>query len=143
MTKVTFEFKNRILEINGKEYPVAERTGALVQRITEEHDEKLKELTEYERYKVLISAILGEEAFEELFPSGEEESLNKMAQVAWYAQEEFNADIKEMEKQQRQKQTKGTLDDMNQFAARLAKVNKEITSALSKAELATAKRKRK
>lgn len=143
MTKVTFEFKNRILEINGKEYPVAERTGALVQRITEEHDEKLKELTEYERYKVLISAILGEEAFEELFPSGEEESLNKMAQVAWYAQEEFNADIKEMEKQQRQKQTKGTLDDMNQFAARLAKVNKEITSALSKVELATAKRKRK
>lgn len=143
MTKVTFEFKNRILEINGKEYPVAERTGALVQRITEEHDEKLKELTEYERYKVLISAILGEEAFEELFPSGEEESLNKMAQVAWYAQEEFNADIKEMEKQQRQKQTKETLDDMNQFAARLAKVNKEITSALSKAELATAKRKRK
>lgn len=143
MTKVTFEFKNRILEINGKEYPVAERTGALVQRITEEHDEKLKELTEYERYKVLISAILGEEAFEELFPSGEEESLNKMAQVAWYAQEEFNADIKEMEKQQRQKQTKETLDDMNQFAARLAKVNKEITSALSKAELATAERKRK
>lgn len=143
MTKVTFEFKNRILEINGKEYPVAERTGALVQRITEEHDEKLKELTEYERYKVLISAILGEEAFEELFPSGEEESLNKMAQVAWYAQEEFNADIKEMEKQQRQKQTKETLDDMNQFAARLAKVNKEITSALSKVELATAKRKRK
>ncbi|HIZ77989.1 MAG TPA: hypothetical protein H9669_10310 [Firmicutes bacterium] len=143
MTKVIFGTKSRALEINGKEYQIAERTGTLVKRITEEHDEKLGELTEYERYKVLISAILGEEAFAELFPNGEEESLNKMAQVAWYAQEEFNADIKEMERQKRQKQTEDTLEDMEKFTAKLAKVNKEVTSALSKAELAAAKRKRR
>ena len=66
-----------------------------------------------------------------------------MAQVAWYAQEEFNADIKEMERQKRQKQTEDTLEDMEKFTAKLAKVNKEVTSALSKAELAAAKRKRR
>ena len=42
-----------------------------------------------------------------------------------------------------QKQTEETLEDMEKFTAKLAKVNKEVTSALSKAELAAAKTQKK
>lgn len=92
MAKIQFEAPVRkILEINGKEYPIATRTGALEKRIIAEHDTKLGKMTEYERYHILIDLLLGKGTFDELFPKGEDDSLDMMAEVAYVAQHEFNA----------------------------------------------------
>lgn len=98
MAKINFEKPaQKILEINGKDYPIAQRTGALEKRIIAEHDAKLSTMTEYERYKVLIDLLLGDGVFAELFPHGEDDNLDLMAQVAFVAQQEFNAEKKALE----------------------------------------------
>lgn len=99
MAKIQFEAPvQKVLEINGKEYPIAQRTGALEKRIIAEHDAKLGKMTEYERYKVLIDLLLGDGVFAELFPDGENDNLDMMAQVAFVAQQEFNAEKKALER---------------------------------------------
>ena len=99
MAKIQFEAPvQKVLEINGKEYPIAQRTGALEKRIIAEHDAKLGKMTEYERYKVLIDLLLGNGTFAELFPDGENGNLDMMAEVAYVAQHEFNADKREIER---------------------------------------------
>lgn len=99
MTKIQFEAPvQKVLEINGKEYPIAQRTGALEKRIIAEHDAKLGKMTEYERYKVLVDLLLGNGTFAELFPDGENGNLDMMAEVAYVAQHEFNAEKREIER---------------------------------------------
>ena len=99
MTKIQFKAPvQKVLEINGKEYPIAQRTGALEKRIIAEHDAKLGKMTEYERYKVLIDLLLGNGTFAELFPDGENGNLDMMAEVAYVAQHEFNAEKREIER---------------------------------------------
>lgn len=140
--KITFdESAQRALEINNAVYPIATRTGELEKRLIDEHDSVRMELTEYERYKVLISLLLGEDAFTELFPSGEAESLDKMAQVAYHAQKEFNADIEALEAQK--------IDDelssagVDKMINTLDKFNKQVDATMQKAELTKATKKRK
>lgn len=99
MTKIQFKAPvQKVLEINGKDYPIAQRTGALEKRIISEHDAKLGKMTEYERYKVLIDLLLGNGVFAELFPDGENGNLDMMAEVAYVAQHEFNAEKREIER---------------------------------------------
>lgn len=141
-TKVNLnEGAQRALEINGKIYNIAQRTGELEQKIITEHDAVRDELTEYERYNVIISLLLGEKAFAELFPGGEAESLDKMAQIAYYAQKEFNADITALEKQKLEEGFESSgLDAMTN---KLGGINKQIDSTLAKAEWAKKQASRK
>lgn len=88
----------KVLEINGKEYEIAQRTGALEKRIIEEHDKKMVEMTEFQRCKVIIDLILGDGVFEEIFPGGENDNLDMMAEVAYVAQHEFNAEKRAAER---------------------------------------------
>ena len=98
MAKINFDKPaQKILEINGKDYPIAQRTGALEKRIIAEHDRKLGKMTEFEQYKIIIDLLLGRGVFEELFPAGEDDNLDLMAQVAFVAQREFNAEKKALE----------------------------------------------
>lgn len=134
-TKISLnEGTQRALEINNVVYPIAQRTGELEQRIIAEHDAIRDELTEYERYKVIISLLLGEKAFNELFPGGESECLDKMAQVAYHAQKEFNADIAALEKQKLAEEFDSVgLDAMTD---KLSKFNEQVDQTLTKAEQA-------
>lgn len=134
MSVVNFTETQRNLEINGVIYPIAHRTAQLEERLAKEHDDIRETLTEYQRYKVLISLLLGEEAFAELFPLGEGDSLDKMAQVAWYAIREYQADYNKLEREK----LKGTIKDagIEEITSTLSNVNKQIDGILSKAERA-------
>lgn len=136
MTKkiVLEEGAQRALEINGKIYNIAQRTGELEQKIIDEHDSVRTELTEYERYKVLITLFLGETAFDELFPLGEADSLDRMAQIAYHAQHEFNAGITALEKQKLEEQFDET--GLDAIESKLSGFNRQIDKTLAKAEWA-------
>jgi len=141
--KIMFdESAQRALEINNAVYPIATRTGTLEKRLIDEHDSVRLELTEYERYKVLISLLLGEATFTELFPAGEAESLDKMAQVAYHAQKEFNADIEALEVKKIDEDLNSA--GVNKMINTLDRFNKQIDATIQKAELAkTTTKKRK
>lgn len=141
-TKISLnEGTQRALEINNIVYPIAQRTGEIEQRLIAEHDAVRDELTEYERYKVIISLLLGEKAFTELFPAGKAESLDKMAQVAYYAQKEFNADITALEKQKLEEEFSAT--GLNEITGKLNNFNKQIDSTLTKVDWAKKQASRK
>lgn len=134
-TKINLqESKDRAIEVNNVIYPIAKRTGELEERILEEHDSKLDELTEYERYKVLISLILGEAAFDKLFPKGKQENLDLMGQIYVCAQREFNADIVELEKQKLSEQISAS--GVDELTGALDRFNRQIDKTISKAEMA-------
>lgn len=138
-TKVEFkESAVHAIEVNGIVYDVAERTGELEQKIIAEYDEKQETMTEYERYKTLICLLLGEDDFTEIFPGGEKESLNKMAQVAWYAQREFNAEANAIEKQKLAEKIENS--GVEEVTEKLDKFNRQVDKTVSKAN--TAKKKK-
>lgn len=132
MTKIELKTPvKKILEINGKDYPLASRTGALEKRIIAEHDRKLGTMTEYEQYKVIISLLLGENAFAELFPNGEEENLDMMAQVAYVAQDEFNAEKKAIQRQKIEDDVKDI--GLDQMIENMSAFNKQVNQVMSNA----------
>lgn len=98
MAKIQFKAPvQKVLEINGKDYPIAQRTGALEKRIREKQA-KSWGMSEYEEYREVIDIILGEGAFNSIFPDGENANLDNIAQVAFVAQQEFNAEKKALER---------------------------------------------
>lgn len=121
----------KILEINGKEYPLASRTGALEKRIIAEHDKKLGTMTEYEQYKVIISLLLSENAFAELFPNGEDENLDMMAQVAYVAQDELNAEKKAIQRQKIEDDVKDM--GLDRMIENMSAFNKQVNQVMSNA----------
>lgn len=98
-----YEVKQHILEINEKEYIIPIRTGKIEKKI-KEHDRKIGQVSEYESNKEIIEILIGKNAFKEIFPKGEDESLDYIANVAYYAIEAFNADKNALEKEQLEKQ---------------------------------------
>lgn len=135
MAKIQFEAPvQKVLEINGKDYPLAQRTGALEKRIIAEHDKRLGTMTEYEQYKIIISLLLGESAFAELFPHGEDESLDLMAQVAYVAQDEFNAEKRKIQRQKIDDDVKNM--GIDKMMEAMQSFNKQSTQLMNNANLA-------
>lgn len=135
MAKIQFEAPvQKVLEINGKDYPIAQRTGALEKRIIAEHDAKLSKMTEYERYKVLIDLLLGKGTFEELFPDGENGNLDMMAEVAYVAQHEFNAEKREIERKRIEDDMSNI--GMDKMLSAMQSFNKQTNQLMSNAAAA-------
>lgn len=128
----------RSLVINGKEYPVAQRTGAIEKRIIEEHDNKLTELTEYDRCKVIINLLLGDGVFGELFPNSEDDNLDMMAEVAYVAQREFNADRKALERKRIDQDIKDA--GIDKMINALKDFNKQTGKVMNNAAIMSSKR---
>lgn len=135
MAKIQFEAPvQKVLEINGKDYPIAQRTGALEKRIIAEHDAKLGKLTEFERYSILIDLLLGEGTFKELFPKGEDDNLDMMAEVAYVAQHEFNAEKRAIERKRIEDDMSNI--GMDKMVEAMQSFNKQSTQLMNNAAMA-------
>ena len=83
-TVLTFEEKHHILEVDGVEYEIPQRTAELEEKIRE-HDAKLPELTEYEGNMLLLEILFGKEKAQQMFPDGKNTNLDKLAKCAYLA----------------------------------------------------------
>lgn len=95
--------KQHTITVNGTTYELPVRTGKL-EKMLLEHDKNAAVLSEYESNKALIELLLGEEAFAAVFPEGEDANLDDISTLAFYAVEAFNANRKELEAEQVNKQ---------------------------------------
>lgn len=129
------------IEVDNVVYPIAQRTGELEKSIISEYDEKLSEMTEYEKYKTLTTLLLGKKAFDSIFPLGEKESLDKMAQIAWYAQKGFNTNINQLESEKVQESME--LSGIDELTDKLKSFNKQVDSTIAKSEQLQTQKKRK
>lgn len=96
MSKMALEYteKHHILEVDGVEYEVPQRTAALMEKIYE-HDKKIGKVSEYESNISLLEILFGERAVKQMFPDENETNLDKLSKCARLAialfMAEFNA----------------------------------------------------
>lgn len=83
-TKIELELNTYELEINGKPYPIVQRTEETESKIRA-RDEKINKVSEYESNIELLNILLGESAVREIFPNGKSSNLDMIAKAAYYA----------------------------------------------------------
>lgn len=92
MSKMTLDYieKHHILEVDGKEYEIPQRTVEIEAKI-KEHDETIEVYTEYENNMKMLEILFGEKAAKEMFPDVKTTNLDKlskcvkMALAAYYS----------------------------------------------------------
>lgn len=79
MSKKTLEYieKHHILEVDGIEYEIPQRTPELEEKIRE-HDANLPAMTEYEGNMSMLRILFGDENAERMFPDKENTNLDKL-----------------------------------------------------------------
>lgn len=80
ITKFEFEEKHYILEVDGIEYEIPQRTAALEQKIRE-HDENISNVSEYESNYSLLKILFGADNAKKMFPDKNTTNLDKLAKV--------------------------------------------------------------
>lgn len=76
-----FEEKHHILEVDGIEYEVPQRTAEIENKI-KEHDEALSEHTEYENNMSILEILFGKKAAKTMFPDTKSTNLDKLSKCA-------------------------------------------------------------
>ena len=102
-----FEEKHHILEVDGIEYEIPQRTSKLEEQI-KIHDENVVNNTEYHNNMTMLEILFGKENAHQMFPDKDKTNLDKlskcakMALVAYYSNlnsvknEELNKAVKEV-----------------------------------------------
>ena len=80
VTKIEFEEKHHIIEVDGIEYEIPQRTPVLEDKIRE-HDENISKQSEYKSNYSLLEILFGEKAAKQMFPDRDNTNLDKLAKV--------------------------------------------------------------
>jgi len=81
---VNFEEKHHVLEVDGIEYEIPQRTKDIEDKLIE-HDKKLGTVPEYESNIDLLEILFGAEAVKTMFPDIKTANLDKISLCARYA----------------------------------------------------------
>lgn len=121
MSKMTLEYteKHHVLEVDGVEYEIPQRTSALNKKM-EEHDEKMKDRSEYENNFDLLCILFGRTQAKKMFPEGENCNLDKLAKCVKLAMALYLAEYNEIQ----QDNMKQMLDRLNPALDTLKDVEK-------------------
>lgn len=95
-TVLEFTEKHNILEVDGVEYEVPQRTPVLEEQIRE-HDKKIAELSEYESNYSLLEIMFGKKATKQMFPDRATTNLDKLAACSKLAVQLFMAGFNEIQ----------------------------------------------
>lgn len=100
MDKTVLEFKEKhhILELDGIEYEIPQRTPALEEALRE-HDKNAEKMTEYEGNLNILSILFGKENAERMFPK-ETANLDKLAKCVKLATGLFMAEFNKMREEE-------------------------------------------
>lgn len=128
-----FEEKHHILEVDGKEYEVPQRTAELEDKISE-REKTLGEKTEYESNMSLLEILFGKKAAKTMFPSEKTTNLDKLSKCAKMALAAYYTTLENAKEEDREKnmaKVERVLEKAKQFvdgAERMDKIsNKKNT----------------
>ena len=123
MSKAILEYteKHHILEVDGIEYVVPQRTAALEKKIRE-HDETIADKTEYESNIEMLEILFGAEKVKQMFPEGENTNLDKLALCTRYAIGLFMADFNAIQTENLNRK----LDELKPVTAQIDKLSRTV-----------------
>ena len=129
MSKATLEYteKHHILEVDGVEYEIPQRTAALSKKM-EEHDANMKGRSEFENNFELLCILFGKTKAKKMFSEGENCNLDKLAKCVKLAMALYLADYTEMQ----QEDMKQTLEKINPLLGTVKDVEKAANLAQMK-----------
>ena len=96
VTKIEFEEKHHIIEVDGVEYEIPQRTPVLEDKIRE-HDENISKQSEYKSNYSLLEILFGEKAAKQMFPDRDNTNLDKLAKVTKISIALFMAEFNKMQ----------------------------------------------
>ena len=138
MQKIKFEYeeKHHILEVDGVEYEIPQRTTKIEAKIRE-HDEKLSGMSEYEANMSVLEILFGKANAKKMFPDKEKTNLDKLAKCTKFAialyMAEYNA-IKDEEMKSKLSAIEPVLDQLKETTDLLQKSqsNSELQKVIKK-----------
>lgn len=135
-TKLEYVEKHHILEVDGIEYEIPQRTAKLEAKIRE-HDEKLGSMTEYEANMSLLEILFGKTNAKKMFPDKENTNLDKLARCVKLAIALYMAEytaIKEEEMKSKLSAIEPVLDQLKGTTDLLQKAqsNGELQTVIKK-----------
>lgn len=96
VTKIEFEEKHHIIEVDGIEYEIPQRTPVLEDKIRE-HDENISKQSEYKSNYSLLEILFGEKAAKQMFPDRDNTNLDKLAKVTKISIDLFMTEFNKMQ----------------------------------------------
>ena len=135
-TKLEYVEKHHILEVDGIEYEIPQRTAKLETKIRE-HDEKLGGMTEYEANMSLLEILFGKTNARKMFPDKENTNLDRLAKCTKLAIALYMAEytaIKEEEMKSKLSAIEPVLNQLNGATDILQKTqsNHELQKVIKK-----------
>lgn len=126
MAKKTIEFEetHHILEVDGVEYEVRQRTPKIMEEIAN-HDKKVGGTSEFESNMDLLSILFGAKEAKAMFPKKESVNLDKLALCVKYAMALFLSDYTANQNES----LKETLKELDPALNALDKVSKAVNTA--------------
>lgn len=128
MQKVKFEFeeKHHIIEVDGVDYEIPQRTAELEKEIIEHEKNRLK-LSEYEGNIAMLTILFGEKAVEKMFPEKEKTNLDKLAKLTKVSVAMFMSEYNNIQ----QEQINEKVAEIEPYIKRISKIT-EATSKMKK-----------
>ncbi len=105
VTKLEYTEKHHLIEVDGIEYEIPQRTGALDELI-KVHDEKIKERTEYENNYDTLCILFGKENAKKMFPDKKTTNLDKLSKCVKLSMSLYMADYYAMQEEEVNKKLK-------------------------------------
>lgn len=128
---INTEIKEIIVTIDGTDYPVAEKTIDVAERLRKAEEQHAGKSPAYELWLAHMKIMLGDEAVKALFPKGRNENLDRMENVYYGVLSAFDYNGSEM----REERSSEMMDELDRMAAKL----KPLTEVLNKYPVAKAK----
>lgn len=128
---INTEIKEIIVTIDGTDYPVAEKTIEVAERLRKAEEQLAGKSPAYELWLSHMKIMLGDEAVKTLFPKGRGENLDRMENIYYGVLSAFDHNGSEM----REERSRDMMDELDKMAVKL----KPLTEVLEKYPVVKAK----
>lgn len=122
MNRIDTDIAVVIVEIEDKEYPVAEKTTEVAEKLLEAQAKHMGK-PEYTLWMAELEILLGKAAVKELFNSGKKENLDRMQRIHAGVIQAFECNSAKVTEEKAERQME-MMEPMNEFLRQLASVLK-------------------
>ena len=128
--KVEFEETTYLIELDGVEYEIPQRTAELEEKIRE-HDEKLPAMSEYDGNISMLEILFGKANVKKMFPEGKKVNLDKLAKVTKYSISLFMAEFNKIQAEEIQH----SMQEIEPLLKQVTEAGKAVKTITSKSDM--------
>ena len=125
-TKFEFEEKHHVIEVDGIDYEIPQRTAELEKKIIE-HEKNRLGMSEYEANIQMLTILFGKKAVDTIFPEKNKTNLDKLAKLTKISVDMFMAEYNSIQ----QEEMKEKVAELEPYIKKLNKIT-EATNKIKK-----------